>query len=123
MRSNFRKSGRHLFSCSRSLDGVLLLDSVDPFLFMVYLSFFLCLIQTVDDWIFSLFDINYGNVDMSIQSALPRGITHTSFDLKIGFKKMSQKKRRVNIPSCRYERTLGQLPYHLFSESEMSKCA
>ena len=33
---------------------------------------------------------------------------------------MSQKKRRVNIPSCRYERTLGQLPYHLFSEIEIS---
>jgi hypothetical protein len=122
MRSNSEKSGRHLFSCSRSLDGVLLLDSVDPFLFMVYLSFFLCLIQTVDDWIFSLFDINCGNVDMSTESASPREIRYTSFDLKVGLK-MLQKKRRVNIPSCRYERTLGQLPYHLFSESEMSKCA
>ena len=93
MRSNSRKSGKHLFSCSRSLDGVLLLNSVDPFLFMVYLSFFLRLIQTVDDWIFSLFDINCYKVDMNTESASPRGITRTSFDLKIGLKNVAEEKK------------------------------
>ena len=76
MINDFRESERHLLGCSRSLDGVLCLDSVDPFLFMVNLSFFLCLVHTVDDCIFSLFDVNCGNVDMSTESASLRGMRH-----------------------------------------------
>jgi len=53
---------RYLLSSRRSLDGVLLLDSVDPFLFMVNFSFFFCFVQTIDDRVFPLFDVNFSNI-------------------------------------------------------------
>jgi hypothetical protein len=60
---------------------------------MVYFSFFLCFVQTIDNRIFPLFDVDFGTHDMRSESDITTGIEYTSFDLKKGKLKLGEEQR------------------------------